>query len=92
MSLIDSNTVTWKEINGVVVILLLSSGEFFELNKVGSHIWKFLVYGNTPDQIIEEMVKLYAAPANKMMTDVNDFIKNLVEKGMLPKTYNLATA
>jgi hypothetical protein len=80
---INQNAVLWREVDGLVIVLLIASSNFIELNKIGSAIWKLVAEGNTPDQIIEKMLKSYDVSKEKLTADVNDFIAQMVAKGMV---------
>ena len=80
---IDPQKVIWKEIDGKVTVLLLESGSFFELNKVGGTVWKLLAEGKTISAIIEHMAGTFAAPSHQLTKDVNVFIEHTIKKGLL---------
>ena len=83
MPRIDANTVIWKEANAIVTILFLASGNFFELNKVGSDIWKLLAEGHTEEGIVEKMLQTYAVSKEKLASDVKAFIALMISNGLL---------
>ncbi|HEU5047156.1 MAG TPA: PqqD family protein [Rickettsiales bacterium] len=83
MPLIDSKKVLWKEVDGLVVVLLISAGYFIELNKVGSTIWKLLAEGKSVEEIVAAMMKIYDVAAEKLTADVKAFIERMAEQGLV---------
>lgn len=80
---IDPTKVLWKEVDGLVVILLISAGNFLELNKSGSVIWRMIAEGTPIDHIAAKMATLFDAPAEKLQTDVNSFISQMKTQGFI---------
>lgn len=80
---IDSNAVLWKETKGKVVILQLSSGEYSELNVVGSAIWKLLSEDANETQIVKTLAERYEADEAKIQNDVQVFFKRMIAQGLL---------
>lgn len=83
MPRIDPNKVLWKEVDGLVVVLLVSSGYFIELNKIGSVIWKLLALGKTVNEVIDAMAETYDVSNEKLSSDVNAFIEEMMSQGLL---------
>ena len=80
---IDSNKTLWREVDGKVVVLLISSGNFIELNKTGSTVWKFLAEGKTVDGIVSAMLETYNVAREELVSDVNAYIGQMVSRGLL---------
>ena len=80
---ISEKNVLWKEKNGIITVLQLSSGNFFELNAVGSFVWKGLAEGKNADAIIHDMALVYDAPREQITRDVQDFIRKMTAAGLL---------
>ena len=83
MPTIDKNSVLWKEVDGKVVVLLLSSGTYCELNSIGSDIWKLLAEGHDKDAIVAELGKQYKVSAGQLGKDVDTFFERMVEQKLL---------
>ncbi len=83
MPYIDPESVLWKEIDGKVVVLLISSGTFCELNKIGSIIWKLLAAGNNTDSIIAQIAATHDISGTQLSTDVHEFMKNMIAQGLV---------
>lgn len=80
---IDDNSVIWNEADDVVTVLILVSGDFIELNKVGSTIWKLLAEGKNQSEVVDALTQKYNAPRSTLERDTENFIASMVEKGLL---------
>jgi len=80
---ICENRVLWKEKNGVVTVLLISSGNFFEFNAVGSAVWRLLAAGHSTDEIIDSLTKTYGVPREQLALDVHGFIVKMIAADLL---------
>lgn len=83
MAYIDENSVIWNEADDVVTVLVLVSGEFIELNAVGSAIWKSLAEHKSTNEIVDALAEKYNAPRSTLERDTENFIAAMVEKGLL---------
>ena len=82
----------WKEVDGLVVILLVSSGSFFELNKIGSEIWRMVAQEKELDKIADNLLKTYDVSRAKLLSDIQAFAKKMISDGMLIEQPLEATA
>ena len=83
MARIDPGKVLWKEVDGLVIVLLIATGNFIELNKIGSAVWKQLAEGKGVDAIILTLKDVYDVTEAQLKTDVNSFISQMVKQGLL---------
>ena len=80
---IDPQRVVWKEAEGTVTVLLLESGQFFELNRVGSAIWKLLDDGKSPAEITAALHASFNASYAQLETDMERFFADMLLKKLL---------
>lgn len=85
MPYIDPASVLWKEIDEKVVVLCIETGVFYELNTIGSEIWRQLAVGKDSDVIIQSLREVYAVPDKALAADVETFIKRMAKEGLLQK-------
>lgn len=83
MPRIDPQKVLWKEVDGLVVVLLISAGHFIELNKVGSAIWRLLAENKSVDEIVTSMTRTYDVAADRLTADIQSFIARMEEQGLV---------
>ena len=80
---IDDKQVLWKEKDGIVTVLHISSSEFYELNALGSTIWKMLAEAETTDAIIDSLAKKYDTTREQLALDVHAFIVKMIAADLL---------
>ena len=85
MPYIDKQALIWKEIDGRVTIVLMGSGNFCELNQMGSEIWRLLAQEKSTEQIVDALQPKYQVTRKKLFSDVNAFIKTMLKQGLLKK-------
>ena len=77
--------ITWREIDGDLVVLDLSSSTYFTANASGSLLMKQLAEEQTPDQLIEALVAAFDIPEQLAQQDVERFVDELDRRGMLER-------
>lgn len=82
MLYIDENVI-WNEVEGTITILTAPSGKYYELNGMGSMIWKLVAEGKNKKEIIEKLKNQFNAPEKKIALDVNIFIERLLGQKLL---------
>ena len=65
------------------VLLDLKSGLYFGLDGVGRVIWESVAAGNDLAQTVEAVVSEFDVARTQAETDVLEFAKTLVERGLL---------
>lgn len=80
---IDKSKVLFREQDGIVTVLMLEAGDFYELNAVGSMVWKLLAEGLEPDAIIERLATTFDATREQLAIDVHAFIVKMIASGLI---------
>jgi hypothetical protein len=75
--------VLYQEVDGEVVVLDLSSGDYYDFNEVGSVIWSLLLECQDFDQVMEKLVQKFDANAKMMHADLIAFIEKLLAAGLM---------
>ena len=70
-------SVPWKELDGVAIVLVLATGDYFELDEMGLEIWKRLDGRRTLAECADELLAIYDAPLEVMRADVGAFVEEL---------------
>lgn len=83
MAHIDENTVMWNESEDIVTVLVIGSGEFVELNTVGSTIWKLIAEEKSEREIVDVLASTYDAPRKVLEKDLRTFIDQMVKNNLL---------
>ena len=75
--------VPWKTLDGVVMLLDLASGDFFELDDVGSRIWEGLDGRRTVADQAAVVADAYDVSLERARSDVIAFLADLDAKGLI---------
>ena len=67
------------------VLLDLESGIYFGLDGVGRQIWESVASGHSLGEIIAEVVAAYEVDEAQAESDVIEFVRDLVERGLLAR-------
>src|ERR1700737_3341224 len=70
------------------IILDVENGKMFSLNSSGSAIFQLLEQGLPEEQIVKELVKRFAIPADVAKRDVSDFCSSLANRNLLTTSPN----
>jgi hypothetical protein len=75
--------VVSRELEGELVVTSLSMGGFLRLDDVGRRIWSLLEEGKDVDGVIDALTRQFDVDAIACRTDVEAFLENLAERGLL---------
>ena len=71
--------VLYQELPGEAVVLNLATAEYFHLNDVGHAAWEMIRSGTDRQAIDAKLTCEYDAPPEKIRSDLDAFLKQLVE-------------
>ncbi len=71
--------------DGSAVLLHLESKYYYSLNDTGSFLWKLMEKddGTTEEEMIKELCDAYDVDEGKAKKDVEDFVRDLSEQGLI---------
>jgi hypothetical protein len=78
--------ITWREIDGDLVILDLRSSTYLTANASGSVLMRQLTEERTLPQLIQALVDAFGIPERRAQQDVQTFVDELGEHGLLERT------
>ena len=81
-----SDRVLTQQAAGAMILLSLHSGQYYELNDVGSCVWELCDGTKRVDEVIGLVCDMYAASADAIQTDVMTLLQELVEEELLCST------
>jgi coenzyme PQQ biosynthesis protein PqqD len=65
------------------VLVHPGKGEVKVLNELGAEVWKRLDGSRTVDEIVDELIQVYAVGRDQLETDVVRFLDSLHERGLV---------
>jgi Coenzyme PQQ synthesis protein D (PqqD) len=77
--------LTWREIDGELVVLDLDESKYLGLNASGSAMWRLLQNGATEEELVAGLLRDFEAPDNAARTDVRAFLKTCLEQGLIQR-------
>ena len=81
--LIRNPQQAYSEIDDEIVMLSIEKGEYYNLDKIGRDIWKYLSSTHSFEEIIEFLTETYDVTSAQCEQDVKPFVIELLEKGIL---------
>jgi hypothetical protein len=75
--------ITWREIDGHLVVLDLRSSTYLTANGSGTVLMKELTEERTPGQLVQALVDAFGVPDERARHDVQAFLAALHEHGLL---------
>ncbi len=78
--------VAAKVLDGEAILINLSTGTYFSIDKVGCRIWEMIKKGYNQREITEAVVAFYDVPVEKAKTDVELLISELIKENLIMVT------
>jgi hypothetical protein len=75
--------MSWRIIDGRVVVLDLAGAEYFTVNETGAAVWDLIVGGARRDDLVDALVERYGIDRATANDDVIAFIRTMRERGLL---------
>jgi hypothetical protein len=82
-SFVASEEVLFQEVNDEMVLLDLSSENYFGLDEMGTRIWMLLNEGKSERQILDVLADDYEVERETLEKDVGELLGKLVEAGLI---------
>jgi len=75
--------ILFTELDDEVCLFCNSKAEYLNLNDTASHVWKLIEKNFNLSEIIEDLLREYEIPKEKCISEVNDFIKDLIKREII---------
>ena len=69
--------VSWREIEGEIVMLHLHEGTYISLNRTASALWVALVEGSSRQQLVDTLVNRFEVDGEVATRDIDAFVDEL---------------
>ena len=76
----------WLESNQEVIAFDEAGAAYFGANQTGSVLWHLLAGGSTRDDLVRALVDAFGVDEERAGTDVDAFLNQLQEQGLLEQT------
>ena len=81
-----NSAILWRELDGEAVLLSPAAGSSYNLNPVGTFIWKLLDGQHTPATIAAEVCEAYEVEFEQAFQDVEAILVDLKANNLLTET------
>lgn len=78
-------SLSWREVNGELVVIDRSSGEYHILNDLGGIIWRAILEEESEKEIVAKIEQKYSVTHEQAVMDLRGFIHGLMQKQLLEK-------
>lgn len=78
-----ADDITWREIDGDLVILDLRSSSYLTTNASGAVLMKELTQDRTDEELVGALVIVFGISESQAQADVKSFIEALADGGLL---------
>jgi hypothetical protein len=78
-----SDTAMARRVDGDVVILDITSGQFFGINDVGALVWDLLEHDTTRDDLVDAVTAQFDVDAAQARDDIDTLIAQLSDAGLV---------
>jgi hypothetical protein len=75
--------VLTQEVSGEMVLMDLSSEQYFGLDAVGTRIWNLLDQGTAPADLLSILLREYEVEQQQLESDIEELLGQLLEAGLL---------
>lgn len=75
--------VSWRDVNGEMVVLKLTSGEYYTFNEVGRITWLALSEGKNIKETVQMVIDEHDVTPEKAKSDVENFAMSLIKQELL---------
>ena len=78
-----ADDLTWRELDGEIVLLDLAASTYMTANGTGSFLLKQLAVDRTREELVEAVLAEYDVPREQAEADTDAFVRMLQDKGLL---------
>ena len=75
--------ITWKEVDGEIVLLNPKTGNCFGLQAVGASFWELADGSRSLDEIIRSLLGEYAVEETTLTDDIRELVAKMTEKKLI---------
>ena len=84
-ALTPSADVTWRDVDGELVVLNLTTGEYYTFNDVGRTVWGTIAAGENLTEVARRVANEHSLEVDAVVCDIKSFINGLVEQRLVKR-------
>ncbi len=78
--------VTWRDVEGELVLFDARDGRYHALDRVASQIWRLVGRHGSLERTIEHLQREYAGAEADVAADVREFVERAIGLGLIENT------
>jgi hypothetical protein len=78
-----SDDIVYRELDGSIVTLSLATGEYVELDPVGTRIWQLIEQDGRQSSVREGLLASFDIDEDTCDQELNAFLATLLDKGLI---------
>jgi coenzyme PQQ synthesis protein D (PqqD) len=78
--------LAWRNVDDEMIAIDVRESTYLTANDSGSLLWSALAAGTTRDELASRLVGAYGIDAERAEADVDSFLSDLRERGLLDET------
>ena len=78
-----SDDIVYRELDGSIVTLSLATGEYVELDLVGTRIWQLIEQDGRQSSVREGLLASFDIDEDTCDRELNAFLATLLDKGLI---------
>jgi hypothetical protein len=83
MNIKISDNVVWRDLDGEIVILNLTSGVYFSVDGVGTRIWTLMAEQVATEEIVRKLISEFEVEEAQLRSDMESLVKDLAGQGLI---------
>jgi len=89
---VNDADVAAKVVEGEAILINLTSGLYYSMDKVGGLAWSMIVHGSSVEQVAEAVAAHYAVPVARAREDVRRLVRELLDENLIAFSMGQPTA
>jgi hypothetical protein len=79
----NSEEVAAKVMDGEAILINLSNGIYYSMDKVGAVVWELVERNLSPEEMVTSIINRYEVETERAQADVERLLKELVEEKLI---------
>ncbi len=78
-----SENVVWRDLEGEIVILNLTSGVYFSVDGVGTRIWMLMSERVATEEIVRKLISEFDVEETQLRNDMESLFREFASQGLI---------
>lgn len=79
-----AHDVTWRDVDGELVVLDLIQGKYYTFNPIGARMWRAIESDNENlISVVDEIVEKYGVERQKVLEDIEKYLQKMISAKLI---------